>query len=182
MNSEKSYLGQISFAPSDKFSVATSVLYGAEGPATIAGFGASGTTNGGRTGLVDLLANYTGDHFSAWADADYSWIEGTREAAWALAIAGKVPITEVFSAALRLEYLRDQAGFLPILGAHHSEIYGATGTLAYMLAENLTLKTEVRWDRLVESAGGFHEFASDASSGHGTEDQVVGIAQVVYAF
>jgi hypothetical protein len=119
--------------------------------------------------------------------------KGTGSAAWALAIAGKVPLTDVFSAALRLEYLRDQNNWFGLLngagvpplgsnGEHHSEIYGATGTLAYELAENLTLKGEVRWDKVHESSGGFHEFASGASSGHGTEDQVVGVAQVVYAF
>ena len=63
-------------------------------------------------------------------------------------------LTDEFSAALRLEYVRDKeaatgifsgTSFLPIgLPNRHSEIYGATGTLAYELAENLTLKTEVR--------------------------------------
>jgi hypothetical protein len=130
--------------------------------------------------LVDVLATFNSDVFSLWIDGDYSWLEGTGSAAWALAVAGKVPITDAFSAALRLEYLRDQNNWLGLLGAHHSEIYGATGTLAYELAENLTLKTEVRWDKVAESAGGTHEFVSRTSSG--TEDQVVGVAQVVYAF
>jgi Putative beta-barrel porin-2, OmpL-like. bbp2 len=196
INSEKSYLGKIAFAPKDgPFSVAANVLYGAEGSeSTIAGFGgltcgtphagtgSCSTTNGRRTGLFDLLANYNSDAFSAWVDADYSWLEGTGSAAWALAVAGKVPLTDVFSAALRLEYLRDQNNWFGLLGPRHSEIYGATGTLAYELAENLTLKGEVRWDKVNESAAGFHEFANNSSSGHGTEDQVVGVAQVVYAF
>jgi len=184
INSEKSYLGKIAFAPSDMFSIAANVLYGAEGPATIVGLTpVTGHANGRRTGLVDLLATFTSDAFSAWVDADYSWMEGkTSAAAWAVALAGKVPITDVFSAAVRLEYLRDQDNFFTLLGPRHSEIYGATGTLAYELAENLTLKGEVRWDKVVESAGGFHEFFNNSDSGHGTEDQVVGLAQVVYAF
>jgi hypothetical protein len=196
INSEKSYIGKIAFAPKDgPFSIASSVIYGAEGTeSTIAGFGGltcttlhnngtCSTVNGRRTGLVDLLASFNSDAFSAWVDGDYSWLEGTGSAAWALAVAGKVPLTDVFSAALRLEYLRDQNNWFGLLGAHHSEIYGATGTLAYELAENLTLKTELRWDKVNENAGGAHEFANHHSAtSNGTEDQVVGIAQVVYAF
>jgi hypothetical protein len=192
VNSEKSYIGKIAFAPNDMFSVATSVLYGAEGTdTTIAGFGGvtcgtlrsngtCSTLNGTRTGLVDLLANFNSDAFSAWFDADYSWLEGTGSSSWAFAVAGKVPITDVFSAALRLEYLRDTNDWLGLLGTHHSEIYGATGTLAYEIAENLTLKGEVRYDRVVEDAPGLDEFVTTTSSG--SKNQAVGIAQVVYAF
>ena len=206
INSEKSYLGKIAFAPNDMFSVAANVLYGAEGTeSTIAGFGGKScaiprgngtcsTVNGSRTGLMDLLATYNSDAFSAWVNADYSWLEGTGSAAWAVALAGKVPLTDVFSAALRLEYLRDQNDWLgllrpvsyatdptPIAGTHHSEIYGVTGTLAYELAENLTLKGEVRWDQVQETApDGTHEFVT--RSGEGSRNQTVGIALVVYAF
>ncbi len=191
INSEKSYLGKIGFG-TDAFSAAANVLYGAEGPATIAGFSASGNTNDRRTGLLDLLANYNGDGFSAWVNADYSWLEGTRAAAWGIAVAGNVPLTDVFSATLRLEYLRDKgsrgglfssdADFLPIVSPlSHAEIYGATGTLAYELADNLTLKGEVRWDRVKEEDfGGPEEFFTNTSNGD--NDQVVGLAQVVYAF
>jgi hypothetical protein len=185
LNSEKSYIGKIGFAPNDKFSVAANVLYGAEGPRSIAGSTLlRGTVNGRRTGLLDLLANYNGDHFSAWVDGDYSWLEDTQSAAWALALAGKVPITQVLSAALRLEYLRNQAGFVPIGIAgkplQNSEIYGATGTLAYQIAENLTLKAEARWDQVKEERVTPRAFLTTTS--RGSNDQVVGIGQVVYAF
>ncbi|TMA36539.1 MAG: hypothetical protein E6J87_00305 [Deltaproteobacteria bacterium] len=197
INSEKSYLGKIGFTPNDMFSVAANVLYGAEGSeSTIGGFGGlscgvlhsngtCSTVNGRRTGLVDLLATFTSDSFSAWLDGDYSWLEGTGAAAWGIALAGKVPLTDVFSAALRLEYLEDQENWFGLLGSRHSQIYGATGTLAYELAENLTLKGEVRYDYVNEAlagAGGVHEFATNSGSGNGAEDQVVGVAQVVYAF
>lgn len=191
INSEKSYLGKIGFTAGD-FSTAANVLYGAEGPATIAGFSASGNANDRRTGLVDLLANYNGDAFSAWVNGDYTWLEGTRAAAWGIAVAGMVPVTEELSTTLRLEYLRDKgsrgglfsspADFIPIgTPLNHAEIYGVTGTLAYELAENLTLKTEVRYDRVKEEDfGGSEEFFTNTSKGD--NDQVVGLAQVVYAF
>ena len=85
-----------------------------------------------------------------------------------------------------LEYVRDKNGFLPILGTRGTEIYGATGTLAYEIAENLTIKTEVRWDKVNENADGVHEFFSEDEysppDNNGTEDQIVGLAQVVYSF
>ena len=51
VNSEKSYLGKIGFG-TDMFSVATTVLYGAEAVGTF-----DVEPNGDRTGLVDLLAS-----------------------------------------------------------------------------------------------------------------------------
>ena len=182
VNSEKSYLGRIAFAPSDAFSVATTVAYGAESPA----FTVGGTHD--QTGLLDVLANYTSDAFSAYVNADYAWVEGTSLAAWGVSIAAQVPLTDVLSAALRLEYLRDKhnhantASFFPILSpGDHSEIYGITGTLAYEIAENLTVKGEVRWDHVNEEASdGTNEFITKTTGG--SHNQTVGLAQVVYAF
>ena len=185
VNSEKSYLGRIAFAPSDMFSVATTVAYGSESPAVTVGGGHD------KSGLLNVLANFTSDAFSAYVNADYAWVEDHRAAAWGFSVAGKVPITDVLSAALRLEYVQDKSDYFglldsnaiaPFTGARHSDIYGATGTLAYELAENLTLKAEVRWDKVNEEAGGAHEFFTHSSSSNGTEDQVVGLGQVVYAF
>ena len=156
INDEKTYLAKVGFA-TDLFGVAANVVYGAEG---IGAFVTGGDLNSQRQGLVDLLATLNTDAFSMWANADYAWVEGSRASAWGFAVAGMVPLTEVFSAALRLEYLRDKeddsvtgiAGDPFALGNpfRHSEVYGATGTLAYEFAENLTVKTEVRWDRVVE--------------------------------
>ena len=198
VNNEKSYLAKVAFAPKDgPFSVAANVLYGEEGSAatgsavTIAG-APIGIQSNRDTGLFDLLANFNSDAFSAWANFDYGWVEGSGANAWGAAIAGMVPFGDL-SATLRLEYLRDhntgpgahtagvQQSFFPILGGHHSDIYGATGTLAYKLAENLTAKTEIRWDHVNETGNGpgAHEFFT---SGANREMQVVGLAQLVYAF
>ena len=172
INSEKSYLGRVAIG-NETVSLATTVAYGAEG-------NIGPNVNEARGGMVDVLANFNSDRFSAYLNADYNWIEDTRLAAWGLSAAGKVGITEDLSAALRLEWVRDKSNFFGILGPRHSETYGVTGTLAYELAENLTLKTEVRWDKVNENAGGADEFFSKTASG--TENQVVGIGQVVYAF
>jgi hypothetical protein len=172
INSEKSYLGKIGFG-TDMFSVATSVLYGAEAVFEHA--------NSDRQGLLDLVATFNSDAFTAWVNADYVWVEDARAAAWGVSLGSMVPLTEVLSAALRLEYVRDKDDFFGILGPRHSEVYGATGTLAYEIVENLTLKGEVRWDRVVEDdGGGTDEFFTN--TGGGDNDQVVGLAQVVYAF
>jgi hypothetical protein len=189
INKEKTYLGKIGFG-TDMFSVSTNVVYGAEGLGAFVQ-----NINETRTGLVDLLATLNTDAFSMWANADYAWVEGSRASAWGFAVAGMVPLTDVFSAALRLEYLRDQEDerpgttgifgdpFAMVSPFRHSEIYGATGTLAYVIAENLTVKTEVRYDRVVESTqqGAFaKEFVTNTSGGD--KNQVVGLAQVIYAF
>jgi hypothetical protein len=192
INSEKSYLAKIGFG-TDMFGMATTVLYGAEGLGSFAGT----DPNEHRTGLLDLLATFNSDAFSMWANLDYAWVDGSRAAAWGAAVAAMVPITDELSASMRAEYLRDKeanssfAGdFFGILQPNrHSEIYGLTGTLAYELAENLTLKTEVRWDRVVEFSGPTtpggatlnEEFLTKENS-NGNTDQVVGLAQVVYAF
>jgi hypothetical protein len=191
VNSEKSYIGRIAFAPGDMFSLATTVAYGAEGPGSAFGI----NTNEQRTGIVDVLANFNSDMFSAYVNADYLWVEGAEPAAWGIAVGSLVPIVpDRLSAALRLEYVRDKShggvtdvdaiDFLPIgTPFRHAEIYGATGTIAYTLAENLTLKGEVRYDHVQEStfAGTVpKEFLTNTSSG--SKDQTVGLAQVVYAF
>ncbi len=189
VNSEKSYLAKVGFG-TDMFSFATTAAYGAEGPAS----SFSTDTNGQRLGLLNMLANFNSDAFSAYVNADYLWVEGGAPAAWGVSVAGHVPITEVLSAALRLEYVRDKStggiidapatDFLPIGTIfRHAEIYGATGTIAYELAENLTLKGEVRWDRVVEDnfSGALpNEFLTNTAGG--SKDQTVGLAQVVYAF
>jgi hypothetical protein len=180
VNSEKSYLGRIAIAPSDSFSFATTVAYGNESPS----FTVTGEHD--TSGLLDVLANFNSDAFSAYVNANYAWVEGRSPQAWGVSVAGQVPITDMLSAALRLEYVRDKNGFLPILGTRGTEIYGATGTLAYEIAENLTIKTEVRWDKVNENADGVHEFFSEDEysppDNNGTEDQIVGLAQVVYSF
>lgn len=192
VNSEKSYLGTIGMG-TDTFGVTGTVAYGAEGFPTTDAFG--GNTNQRRTGLVDLLGTYESAVFSAWLNADYAWVEGRQPSAWGIALAGQVSLTEVLSAALRLEYLRDkgtgatatEVDFFAVdffgigTGFNHSEIYGITGTLAYELARNLTLKGEVRYDRVVEeNFAGPEEFLTNTSNGD--NDQVVGLAQGVYAF
>jgi len=198
VNSEKSYIGKLGIG-NDMLSLATTVAYGAEGPPVTGPFG--GTDNGQKIGIVNALANFNSDAFSAYVNADYVWLEGRKPAAWGVSIASHVPITDVLSAALRLEYLRDKStngGFLAspqdffgiITPFNHSEIYGATGTIAYEIAENLTLKGEIRWDRVVEETYGSlcgaagclapREFLTN--SARGANDQVVGLGQVVYAF
>jgi Putative beta-barrel porin-2, OmpL-like. bbp2 len=197
VNNEKSYIGRVGIG-NDMVSLATTVAYGAEGPGSSFGI----RTNEQKTGIVDVLANFNSDVFSAYVNADYLWVEGQAPSAWGVSVAGKVPITDLLFAALRLEYVRDvAAGGSSILGAtdflgigtpfNHSEVYGATGTLGYEIAENLTLKGEVRWDHVAEETYGGNcslgggcasprEFFSRTSGG--SNSQVVGLGQVVYAF
>lgn len=192
INKEKSYLGQIGFS-TDTVGAGVTVLYGAEGGA--AGFAPNGD-NEQRAGVVDFLATLDTDAFEAWVNADYLWVEGADVSGWGVAVAGRVPITDVFSAAVRAEYARDKGNLFGFPGVtagligppnffnnRNSEVYGVTGTLAYEIVENLTVRGEVRWDRVRENMPfglEISEFLTDTLSG--SEDQVVGLAQVVYAF
>lgn len=192
INKEKSYLGQIGFS-TDTVGAGVTVLYGAEGGA----FGAAPFgDNGQRVGTVDFLGTFSSDAFEAWVNADYVWVEGAEASGWGVAVAGRVPITDAFSAAVRAEYARDKGNFFGFPGVtagipgpavffndNNSEVYGVTGTLAYEIVENLTIRGEIRWDRVVENMPfglEISEFLTDTVSG--SEDQVVGLAQVVYAF
>ncbi len=64
---------------------------------------------------------------------------------------------------------------------NHSEIYGLTGTLAYEIVENLTVRGEVRWDYVVGQGYFLPEEFLTTTFG-GSTYQIVGLAQVVYAF
>ena len=110
-----------------------------------------------------------------------------RPARWGVSVAGMVPITDALSAGLRLEYVRDKNGSSRSCRHATARSTAQPARLAYEIAENLTIKTEVRWDKVNENADGVHEFFSDEEysppdANNGTEDQVVGLAQVVYAF
>ena len=193
-NKEKSYLGSLGFG-SDMFGVAVNVLYGAEGGLGVHQSVATLGDNSHREGLVDVVATLTTDGFEAWINADYLWTEKASASAYGIAVAGLVPLTDVFSVAARLEYARDD-GRLPPFGlgvagafgpggamvGRHADIYSATGTLAYELAENLTLKGEVRWDKVNTFSPTGTPDAFFTNTAGGSQDQVVGLGQMIYAF
>lgn len=190
LNQEKTYIGQVGFSM-DQVSTAVSVLFGADGVTAAPNFAPTAGHNGQQYGLVDVVAKYDAEAFQAWLNADYVWVEGSSAQGWGIALAGRVPITELFSTAVRLEYARDwasktgagvaPAGLFGFGGPRHTDVYSATGTLAYELAQNLTLKGEIRWDRAIETQGGGSDaFTSRTASGN--DSQVVGLAQMVYAF
>lgn len=177
INKEKSFLGQIAYGD-DMFGAGVTVLYGAEGGALGA---APPGNNEQKVGTLDFLATLNTDAFEAWVNADYLWVNDVEAQAWGLAIAGRVPITDAFSAALRAEYARDKGNAFGIGGARNSEVYGVTGTLAYQLVDNLMVRGEIRWDRVNENVFFMgHEFLTNTTGGD--QDQVVGLAQVVYSF
>jgi hypothetical protein len=189
INQEKTYIGQVGFGQ-DEFSAAATVLFGADGIAGPPNFSPAAGDNGQQYGLLDVVLGFDADAFQAWLNADYLWVEGSAAQAWGIAIAGRVPITDMLSAAARLEYARDEscnsagcatapAGVFAFAGPRGSDVYSATGTLAYELAENLELKGEIRWDKVNESNTP-DAFTSRTAGGH--SNQVVGLAQMVYSF
>ena len=186
VNKEKSFIGRLGYGM-DNASVGVTVAYGNDGQAPDA---ASLGDNDQGVGIVDFLATYEGDGFETWLNADYVWSEDHRASAWGIAVAGRVPLTDELSSAIRIEYADDKSsrtagGCCPggLFGvgnpATSSEVFGITGTLAYELAQNLTLRGEIRWDRVFSSRP--YEFAGNTAS-PGRRDQVVGLAQISYGF
>jgi len=186
VNKEKSYLGHIGYS-GEMGGIGVTLAYGGDGQSPMA---RNLGDNGSDFGLLDIVATLEMDGFEAWVNADYLWAEQTSASAWGIAVAGRVPLTDELSSAIRFEYAADTSsgtagnafggGLFGLADpTTHSEVYGLTGTLAYALAQNLELKGEVRWDRVIN--GNPNEFPGN-SSGSGSRDQVVALAQVVYGF
>jgi hypothetical protein len=192
-NSEKSYMASAA-AGDDRLNGRVTFLYGSEGT----GGGGGQTVLDEKAGLVDVVLNFNpADNLGLWVNSTYLYAEGTAQSAWGVALAGRLGITDDLGIALRGEFAQDKVAgsiggaatgdvfglgsgppFQPFGGNRDSaNVYSATATLDYALATNLVLKTEFRWDRVVEE--GTEEFGL---GGSGEEDQSVVLVEGVYSF
>lgn len=122
--------------------------------------------NNEPVGTVDVLltADPT-ESFSAWLNFDYKFSNSGNPYAWGAALAGRYAFTDKLGFALRGEYVQiDSSSIIgggfpfstvtgPVGWGENTDIYGITGTLDYLITDNLTLKAEVRFD-YVDSYGG----------------------------
>ena len=135
-------------------------------------------------GTVDLLltADPT-EAFSAYFDFTYKWEGSGAPQAWGAALAGRYGFTEKLGYALRGEFVQSNggsSGLAPIGGPDGNlntvlvggttvgqgrdvDIYGVTGTLDYLITDNLTVKWEVRYD-YIDSNGNCGEFSNTQSN------------------
>lgn len=179
INNEKGYIFSAKVGD-DKMNGRASFLYGAEGQ------GDTGTVNSPRSGLFDLTAWFNPtENVSMWANYNYAYLESTGYHVNAVALAGRVAVTEKIGASLRGEYLRergsDDAINLTGVGGQdeNREIYSLTGTGDYTLTDNLMMRGEIRFDWIDEGGVGGQGFFKNNNEG---DNQTVGLLEVVYSF
>ena len=131
----------------DGWSLGMNTIYGA----TSSSLGPPGDEEA-RRGVVNLLFKMDPtESFSWYLNYDYSWNDGDYDGlgisggdAHGVSVAGRYAITERMGAALRVEYVTAEDGFLL---SREVELWGITGTVDYALTEQLTVKAELRWDQ-----------------------------------
>lgn len=188
-NSEKTYMASAAIGD-DRLNGRATFLYGAEGQG-----GIGGNTLDDRLGLVDVVLNFNpADNLGLWVNSTYVYAEGSSLRGWGVALAGRLGITDDLGIAARAEYAQDSPaspggsnGSSDVFGIGSqgafggtrdgAKVYSVTGTVDYALATNLTLKGEVRWDRVNEE--GTEEFGFLSK---GEEDQTLLLAEAVYSF
>ncbi len=127
----------------------------------------------GDAAIIDMILAWNpNEKFSGWINGTFSWRDRGSPAngflvgfpttndsrGWGIAAAGRYAFTDRLGFALRGEYASDKNGlfglnnfggpFGPVGGQQSNQVWGITGTVDYLLAENLTLKAELRYDRV----------------------------------
>jgi hypothetical protein len=195
-NDAKSLVAGASFG-GETFSMGTTILWGVDNdPPDAGGANASVTGNSGfgETGLVDVLIQWDPtERFSTWLNFDYKWEPSAASpgvphgpAAWGLAMAARVGLTESLGFAIRGEYLQDSNQLFGFEGGD-ADISGITGTFDWTITEGLVAKAEVRWDSVViNGAANNTVFAGNngptSDVNFNRSDQLVGGVELTYQF
>jgi outer membrane murein-binding lipoprotein Lpp len=203
-NEDKSLLWHLGYEQ-EMFSVGLNGIWGGE----VQGF------DGDPSGVANLLVTLDPtDRLSFWLNANYDWADVSGSAspqAWGVALAGRFQVTDKLGVALRGEYVQDDDNFLGFCGFTNDgalapadasctgapssfvptdvEIWGVTGTVDYLLTDQLKLRGEVRWDAVNKDSGiqdgeffrGHIENDVDGGGGLATNQVTVG-AEVIYSF
>jgi hypothetical protein len=177
---EKSYLATAKVG-NDTANLRASFIYGSEPSISLA------NPVGDQVGLVDLTAWFNpADNLSLWANYDYLFNEGTGYYSNGIAVAGRLGIQD-FGVALRGEYVQEHPsqnnGTMIIGGSETARIWSFTGTADYALTDHLTMKTELRYDRVngYSTGGNCCEFGSGAGN-YNDKDQYVWLIAAMYEF
>lgn len=141
-------------------------------------------------GMIDVLLTWDPtESLSLWLNYDYNWFEDTPGAFGfagegddsyvnAIAVAGRLGLTDRMGVATRFEYL--DFGLDDI---SNEDIFSITGTLDYALTDHLTGRAEVRYDD-----ASFATFGNGGApyavreNGNVEDDIVLAILEMVYTF
>ncbi len=188
-NESKSVLGRLGLT-GDIGSIAMAILWGPE---------SAGNDHTYRStfDFLGKLKPWEGTEF--WANFDYGLVNGgsvngASPSAWGIAVAGRQAITDRLGLSLRSEYAQDNDGFFcsqtgffcsTSTNVPSANVFSLTGTLDYALTQQLTVKTEVRWDKVFDhnDFGGTGSYITNNGSGSfGRSDQILGGVEMTYKF
>jgi len=143
-----------------------------------------GTNAGDKEIILDWIISWDPtEDFSTYANADYintSHAGGGPDSigGWGIAWAGRYGITDRTGVAARFEYATLDNFFGP--NQDLDSLISLTGTLDYLLTNNLMLQGELRWDKGNQGGGSNDIFiGSDSIT---KANQIVGLLQVIYMF
>ena len=189
VNNNKAVLFALSTSPSESLSLS---LAGTHGDAQEAG---GGGKSGDKETILDLIIGWEpSESFSSYINADWISTEDSTVGdvdGFGIAMAGRYALSERTGIAARVEYIDlefEPVGPTPDVPL---EMFTITGTLDHKLANNLTLRGEVRYDVIEDAGGGSAEnlfFDDDGNTvlsgipGAGEDDQIVAGVEVIYTF
>jgi hypothetical protein len=199
-NDAKAFIGQLA-ATSGPISGSLNVFWGAEASDNTASVSPNGPGSMDPYKIFDAVLNFAAtDTISLWANADYGLQKdqavvgqaNNKDADyWGLALGGKIKLTDKLGFALRGEYLRDDdalrlGSFMPAgLPSDNARVklYSLTGTVSYMLAKDLMMRGEVRWDHADDDLNApTGAIFPDSAAASPDDSSVLGIVEVSYMF
>jgi len=196
-NDGKAFVGQLAMTAGPLFG-ALNAFYGPE---------AADPPNPGQPGtrddlmILDAVATFAAsDTISLWLNADYGMQDNQAVVGqisdkdadyWGVSAGGKIKLSDKLGFALRGEYLNDddalRSSFTTFPPTNNGDVkaYSLTGTLSYMLAQNLMMRGEVRWDHtddeLSTPSGAVFPDGS-VVDGNFDDSAVLGLVEVSYIF
>ena len=93
-----------------------------------------------------------------------------------MTLAGRYALTEKLGFSPRFEYVSEDDGF----ANGDATIWSITGTLYYLLTEDLTVRSELRWDTISQDRGPDGNFF-DGGPGDLDDNQIVAGVELIYA-
>ena len=182
VNKDKAILFSLSGDVSEAVSVSLAGTYGAAQEA------GGGTRAGDKETILDLIVGFNpSESFEAYLNADYIKTEDSVAGdvdGFGIAVAGRYAVTERTGIAGRFEYVdleRDGIGMSPDVPL---QLFTVTGTVDHKLANNLTVRGELRWDSIDDGGNGpgADNLFIDESGNFTQDDQLVGGVEVIYNF
>ena len=216
-DNSKTGVGQIKWS-GDTITLAVNGMIGGDvypallgiGRPGLPGNGNPGTPGIGRdadyVGIVDFVATWDpSDELSMWLNFDAIFTHGDglpNNNVYAVAVAGRLAVTESTGFSLRGEYIRGEDVFkgstivageeaamgLPTFaGATHIDLFSITGTFDHRLAEHLKVRFEGRYDIAYLKGAPNRFFVADKDPGtvrslFRRDDQVLALVEMLYEF